>query len=40
MFILGDEGRRNLVVMDKCDEYSHSWFGWIFFPDASDKMIK
>lgn len=40
MFILGDEGRRNLIVMDKCDEYSHSWFGWIFFPDASDNMIK
>lgn len=26
--------------MDKCDEHSHSWFGWIYNPGTGEYIIK
>jgi endoglycosylceramidase len=31
-YIIGDEGKRNSVMMDECDSNLQSWIGWIYKP--------
>lgn len=38
-YIINKEGEKNVEIMDLCDQYSHSWFGWLYNPSPSDYII-
>lgn len=31
--IIEEKGSKNVQMMDACDRYSHSWFGWNYMRD-------
>lgn len=29
-YTIGDQGVKNIPIMDLCDTHSQSWFGWLY----------
>lgn len=38
-YIIGDEGVKNVEIMDECDKHSHSWFGWLFESSKNNEIV-
>lgn len=37
--VTGEDGRKNVAMMELCDNYSQSWFGWAYLDNHEFVLI-